>query len=81
MGIFDSFKNRASGLMDKAEDLAKDHSGAANQARDKASEGVERFGDMADNATGNRFGDQIDRGVDVAKQRLADPDADPNQQS
>jgi hypothetical protein len=72
MGIFDSFKNRASDLMEKAEDLAKEHQPGAE---DKMGEGMDRAGDMADDATGNRFSDQIDRGVDVAKQRLAtDPD-------
>lgn len=71
MGIFDSFKNRASDLMEKAEDLAKEHQPGA---KDKMGEGMDRAGDMADDATGSRFTDQIDRGVDVAKQRLADPD-------
>lgn len=121
MGIFDSFKSKASELMDKAGDVAGDltakakggqagdqagdttdqpgqpgQSGdmagqardrmgdMADQARDQASGMADRAGDMAKGATGGRFGDQIDQGVDIAKQRMGDADqtmrADADQQ-
>lgn len=53
-------KDQAGDIADKAHDQADD---LAGQAADKA-------GEMTDDATGGRFSDQANQGVDVAKQRL-----------
>lgn len=97
MGIFDSFKSKASELMDKAGDVAgdltdkaKDGAGdltekARNQLGDRGDQAGDQASDMADDATGGRFGDQVDQGVDIAKQRMGDADeamrAEADQQS
>ena len=75
MGIFDSFKKQASDLMDKAKEHQAD--GMADGARDQMGEGIQQAGKMADDATGNRFGERIDQGVDIARQRLGKPAEDP----
>lgn len=97
MGIFDRFKSKANELKDKAGDVTDKAKGGdqagdttgqpgdmAGQARDRAAGLADRAGDKAKDATGGRFGDQIDRGVDIAKQRTGDTDqaarADADQQ-
>jgi antitoxin protein of toxin-antitoxin system len=93
MGIFDSFKSKASELMNKAGDVAGDLTDKAKdgegdlteKARNQMGDRGSQAGDMADDATGGRFGDQIDQGVDIARQRMGDADeamrADVDQQS
>ena len=56
MGMFDNMK-------DKAEDLAKEHP-------DQVNEGLEKAGDFADEKTGGKFEDQIDKGQDFARDRM-----------
>ncbi|HET6738976.1 MAG TPA: antitoxin [Kribbella sp.] len=56
MGMFDNMK-------DKAEDLAKEHP-------DQVNEGLEKAGDFADDKTGGKFEDQIDKGQDFARDRM-----------
>lgn len=56
MSDFDSLK-------DKASDLAKDHP-------DQASQGLDKAGDAVDQKTGGTHSDQIDSGVDKAKEGL-----------
>jgi hypothetical protein len=56
MSMFDNIK-------DKASDLVDDHG-------DKVAEGLDKAGDFADEKTGGKYSDQIDGGVDQAKDRL-----------
>ena len=56
MGMFDNMK-------DKAEDLAKEHP-------DQVNEGLEKAGDFADDRTGGKFEDQIDKGQEFARDRM-----------
>lgn len=50
-------------LRDKAEGYAKDHPDKVEEYSDKAGE---RAGDAADNATGNRYSEQVDKGQQKA---------------
>jgi len=56
MSMFDNIK-------DKAEDLV-------DSQGDKVGEGLDKLGDLADEKTGGKFGDQIDSGVVRAKDGL-----------
>lgn len=56
MGIFDSAK-------DAAENLAAEHP-------DQVSEGLDKVGELADEKTGGQYSDQIEGGVDKAKDAL-----------
>ena len=56
MSMFDNIK-------DKAEDLV-------DSQGDKVGEGLEKAGEFADEKTSGKFGDQIDQGVDRAKDGL-----------
>ncbi|HWD83451.1 MAG TPA: antitoxin [Kribbella sp.] len=63
MGVFDNLKDAAEGLKDKATDLVDGHG-------DKVGEGLDKAGDFVDERTGGKYGDQIDKGVGVAKNQL-----------
>ena len=71
MGIFDKAENEAENLAQKDPNLA-----------DK---GLNELGQEANQMTGDRFGSQIDQGVQAAENRLGqqggnqDPNQDPNQ--
>jgi hypothetical protein len=56
MSMFDNIK-------DKAEDLV-------DSQGDKVGEGLDKAGEFADEKTGGKYGDQIDQGVDKAKDGL-----------
>jgi hypothetical protein len=58
------------GFMDKARDLAEQHD-------DKLDQGLEKAGDFADDKTGGKHAEQIDRGVDFAQERTGDGDQQP----
>lgn len=58
MGMFDNMK-------DKAEELAKEHP-------DQVNEGLDKAGDFANEKTGGKFEDQIDKGQDFARDRVGD---------
>ncbi|GAA1115755.1 hypothetical protein GCM10009630_11630 [Kribbella jejuensis] len=60
MGMFDEMKN-------KAEDLAKDHP-------DQVNEGLDKAGDFANEKTGDKYEDQIEKGEDFARDRLGSED-------
>lgn len=60
MGIFDSIKDKVSGLL-------------AGHG-DKVAEGLDKAGELADEKTGGKFGDQIDSGVQQAKDALGGKD-------
>lgn len=65
MGMFDNMK-------DKAEDLAKEHP-------DQVDEGLEKAGDFANEKTGGKFEDQIDKGEDFARDRMGSGEGQDNQ--
>jgi MT0933-like antitoxin protein len=56
VGIFDNFKNKADDLTGKD--------------TDQASDGLDKAGEFVNDQTGNRFGSQVDQGVDLANQQL-----------
>jgi hypothetical protein len=56
-----------SGFMDKAKDMADQHD-------DQVDQGLEKAGDFADQKTGGKYDNQIDKGVDTAQQRTGDGD-------
>jgi hypothetical protein len=51
------------GWADKAKDLAKEHP-------DQVDQNLEKAGDFADDRTGNKYTEQIDKGEDSAQQYL-----------
>jgi hypothetical protein len=63
MGVFDNIKDAAENLKDKAADLVDGHG-------DKVSDGLDKAGDFADERTGGQYGEKIDQGVGMAKDRL-----------
>jgi hypothetical protein len=63
MGSFDSLKDAAASLTDKAKDLVDGHG-------EQVSEGLDKAGDFVDEKTGGQYGDKIDQGVGVAKDQL-----------
>jgi hypothetical protein len=54
-------------FMDKAKDVAGEHD-------DQIDKGLERAGDEADERTGGKYGEKIDKGVDEAQQRTGQGD-------
>ncbi|MFE6507706.1 antitoxin [Nocardioides sp. NPDC057767] len=52
-------------FLDKAKDLAQQ--GIDKVGADKVSEGLDKAGEFADEKTGGKFSDQIDQGVETAK--------------
>ncbi|GAA1563103.1 MULTISPECIES: antitoxin [Kribbella] len=63
MGVFDNIKDAAEGLKDKAADLIDGH-------EDQVGQGLDKAGEFVDEKTGGKYGDQIDKGVDVAKDQV-----------
>lgn len=59
-----------SGFLDKAKDLAEQHD-------DKVDQGLEKAGDFADQKTGGKYDEQIDKGVDTAQERTGQGDQQP----
>jgi len=57
------------GIFDKAKDVLDQHG-------DKVDSGLDKLAGLADERTGHRHGEQIDKGVDIAKEKLADRRAD-----
>ncbi|MBW6435423.1 antitoxin [Actinoplanes hulinensis] len=57
-------------FLDKAKKLADQHDEQVDQ-------GLEKAGDQIDERTGNRYSDQIDRGVDEAQKRTGEGDTVP----
>lgn len=56
MGFLDNVK----GIVEKGQDLASEHS-------DKVHDAIDKVADVADEKTGNKYGDQIDKAAEVAK--------------
>jgi MT0933-like antitoxin protein len=61
-----------SDFMEKAKDMASEHDVQVDQ-------GLEKAGDAADERTGGKYGEQIDKGVDVAQERTGAGDQVPDQ--
>ncbi|WP_153040593.1 antitoxin [Actinoplanes sp. TFC3] len=55
------------GFMDQAKDFADKHDEQVDQ-------GLEKAGDQVDQRTGNKYSDQIDKGVDAAQAHTGDGD-------
>jgi hypothetical protein len=53
------------GIFDKAKDVL-------NQHPDKVEQGLDRAADLADQRTGGKHADQIDKGVGMAKEKLGE---------
>jgi hypothetical protein len=53
------------GIFDKAKDVLGSHP-------DQVDSGLDKLGDLADERTGGKHGEQIDKGVGEAKERLDD---------
>lgn len=58
MGLFDSAKDKLSGL--------------ARDNQDKIEEGIDQAGDAVDDKTGGKFSDQVDTAQEAAKDKLGD---------
>jgi hypothetical protein len=58
------------GFMDKAKEFADKH----DEQIDKA---LEKAGDFANDKTGGKYSEQIDRGVDTAQERTGEGDTQP----
>lgn len=58
MGLFDSAKEKLSGL--------------AGENKDKVDEGVEKAGDVVDDKTDGKYSEQVDKAQDFAKDHLDD---------
>jgi hypothetical protein len=53
------------GIFDKAKDVLSQHP-------DKVEQGLDKAADLADRRTGGQHGEQIDKGVAAAKEKLGD---------
>lgn len=65
MGIFDKVQEAAGGngdAVDKAKNLVNEHEQQVDQGIDKA-------GDAIDQRTGDKFGDQVDKGQQVLQDK------------
>ena len=58
------------GFMDKAKEFLGEHDEQVDQA-------IEKAGDFADEKTGGKYGEQIDRGVDTAQEGTGEGDTQP----
>ena len=61
------------GIFDKAKD-------ALSGQQDKVDAGVEKAGDMVDEKTEGKYAEQVDKGQDMARDKLADMNADEPEQ-
>ena len=61
------------GIFDKAKD-------ALSGQEDKVDAGVEQAGDMVDEKTEGKYAEQVDKGQDIARDKLADMNADEPEQ-
>jgi hypothetical protein len=59
------------GIFDKAKDALSDHP-------EQVDKGIDKLGDLADQKTGGKYADKVDKGQDLARDRLGhDPAVDP----
>lgn len=58
------------GVFDKAKEALSEHSEQVDQ-------GVEKGGDLLDERTGGKYAEQVDKGQDLARERLGRPDEAP----
>jgi hypothetical protein len=57
-------------FFDKVKDLADQHDEKVDQA-------LEKIGDVADDKTGGKYSEHIDKGVDLAQEHTGDGDTQP----
>jgi len=57
------------GFMDEAKDFADKHD-------EQVDEGLQKAGDQVDDRTGNKYSDQVDKGVDQAQEHTGQGDTD-----
>lgn len=62
MGFLDNVK----GLVEKGQELAAENSDKVHDAIDKVAD----IADIADDKTGNKYGDQIDKAAEAAKKAV-----------
>jgi hypothetical protein len=73
MGLLDQLKKNLPGLKKKAEDLVEEHD-------DKIKDGLDKAATLANEKTGGKHRDKIEKGVAKAKDAvddLAEPDDEP----
>ncbi|MET7426365.1 antitoxin [Dactylosporangium sp. NPDC005555] len=51
--------------------------GLTHRHEDKVDQAIDKTGEQADQRTGGKYGDQIDKGVDAAKRRTGQGDTRP----
>lgn len=56
------------GIFDKAQDMAEQHP-------DQVDQGIEKAGDAVDERTGGKHAEQVDKGQDMARERLGGGEA------
>ena len=61
------------GIFDKAKD-------ALSRQEDKVDAGVEKAGDMVDEKTGGKYGEHVDKGQDLANEKLGEMTGDQPEQ-
>jgi hypothetical protein len=67
------------GMADKFDEMKDKGADAAGGNKDKVQDGMQSAADKADEATGGKYGDQIDKGRDAATDKM-DEWGDSNQQ-
>ena len=70
MGFLDDAKDAVTDGLDKAKDLAAEHS-------DKVTDGIDKAADFADDKTGGQHSDKIDTAAEKAKDFVAKLDDTP----
>lgn len=61
---------REMGLMDKFDEMKEKAKDQLGKHSDKTDDSVEKVGDKADEKTGGKYSDKVDKGRDMAKERL-----------
>jgi antitoxin protein of toxin-antitoxin system len=55
------------GITDKFGDMADKAKGALGANKDKADDAIDKAGDQVDERTGGKYGQQVDKGQDMAR--------------
>lgn len=71
MGIFDFLKHRKDDSSNTGTALKDRVTGMMAGHGDKVNQGLDKTGQMADEKTGNKYTDQINKGVGMAKNKLS----------
>lgn len=68
-GAADAATDTSGSWQDKAGDLMAEHADSVEQLSDQ---GIEKGGDMLDQATGGKFSDQVDQGQSMLDERIGE---------